>query len=359
MGVVGAIQTLPDLFFGMIAGAIADRSDRKRMMFLADLARAVLTAMIPLSVALDGPTMAVVVVVTAPMAVCRSFFLAGYTSSMPALVGRSQLGRANSYFEVIFSMGFIIGPVIAGLLAASIGPGPTLAIDALSFALSSLAIALVRRELRAPVDRPRGPIVTEIREGIDYIVGSPILRSAITFWVLTAVLLAPLVTALTVQITVDLGYAPSILGLVLAAYGVGTVIGSLASARLIVRTRVAEVFIGGNLVMGIALVVLAASVQVPVLFAVAFVAGIAQSMVLVMYLTLRTTYSPDELLGRIGSTARTFSLGLQPVGLLVGGALIDATSGATTIALIGGAVALVGLAFVPVAALRHASLAPR
>jgi hypothetical protein len=119
------------------------------------------------------------------------------------------------------------------------------------------------------------------------------------------------------------------------------------------------VFIGGNLVMGIALVVLAVSVQVPVLFAVAFVAGIAQSMVLVMYLTLRTTYSPDELLGRIGSTARTFSLGLQPVGLLVGGALIDATSGATTIALIGGAVALVGLAFVPVAALRHASLAPR
>ena len=95
------------------------------------------------------------------------------------------------------------------------------------------------------------------------------------------------------------------------------------------------------------------------LLAVAFVAGIAQSMVLVMYLTLRTTYSPDELLGRIGSTARTFSLGLQPIGMLVGGALIDATSGATTIAIMGSAVVLVSLAFAPVAALRHASLAPR
>jgi MFS family permease len=359
MGLVSAIQTLPDLFFAMIAGAIADRTDRKRMMFLADLGRGALTALIPLSVALGGPTMLVIVIVAAPMSILRAFFLAGYTSSMPALVGRSQLGRANSFFEVIYSMGYIIGPAVAGLLAVSIGPGPTLAIDAVSFALSGIAIAFVRRELRAPIDRPRAPIVTDIREGIDYIAASPILRSAIAFWCLTAVMLAPLVTALTVEVTKELGYAASILGLILAAYGVGTVIGALVSARLIVRTRVAEVFVGGNIAMGISLVVLAISVQVPVLLGVALVAGIAQSMVLVMYLTLRTTYSPDELLGRIGSTARTFSLGLQPVGLLVGGALIDATSGSTTIALVGIAVALVGLVFAPVAALRHASLAPR
>jgi len=56
MGVVGALQTLPDLFLGMVAGAIADRSDRKRMMLLADLGRAGLTALIPISVALGGPT---------------------------------------------------------------------------------------------------------------------------------------------------------------------------------------------------------------------------------------------------------------------------------------------------------------
>ena len=359
MGVVGAIQTLPDLFFGMIAGAIADRSDRKRMMFVADLVRAGLTALIPLSVALDGPTMAVIVVVTAPMAVCRSFFLAGYTASVPALVGRSQIGRANSSFEVIFSLGFIIGPAIAGLLAASIGPGPTLAIDAVSFLVSSLAIALVRRDLRAPIERAPAPLLADIREGVAYIAGSPTLRSAIPFWSFTAILLSPLVTALTVDITVELGYEPSILGLVLAAYGVGTVIGSLLSARWIGRSRVAQVLIGGNVTMGLALIVLSLSVQIPVLLGVAFVAGVAQSLVLVMYLTLRTTYSPDVLLGRIGSTARTFSMGLQPIGMLVGGALIDATSGATTIAAMGSAIVLISLAFLPVGALRHASLVPR
>jgi MFS family permease len=359
MGIVGALQTLPDLFLGMVAGAIADRSDRKRMMFLADLGRAGLTALIPISVALGGPTMAVILLVAAPTSILRSFFLAGYTASVPALVGRSQVGRANSYFEAIYSAGYIVGPAIAGVLAATIGPGPTLAIDALSFGLSALGLLFVRRDLRAPVDRPRRRLVTEIREGIDFISANPTLRTVILFWGATSILLAPLVTALAVHVTRDLGQPPSALGLILASYGVGTVIGSLITARRIGRGRVAEILLGGNLVIGLALVVVAVSVALPVQMGAAFVSGIAQSMVLVTYITLRTAYSPDDMLGRIGSTARTISLGLQPVGLLVGGALIDLTSGSTTIAIIGIAVATISLVFAPIGAIRHASLVPR
>jgi len=359
MGIVGTLQTIPDLFVGMVAGALADRNDRKRMMFLADLGRAALTALIPISVAVGGPTMGVILLVAAPMSILRSFFLAGYTASMPTLVGRSLVGRANSYFEAVYSMGYIIGPAVAGVLAATIGPGPTLAIDALSYVASAVGLAFVRRNLRAPVDRPRERLVTEIREGIDYIVTNPVLRCAILFWGATSILLAPLVLALTVHVTRDLGYTPFILGLILAAYGTGTVTGSLMSARRIGRGRVAEVMIGGNLVLGMSLVVVAFAVEIPVLLAVAAVAGVAQSMILVMYITLRTAYSPDELLGRIGSTARTVSLGLQPIGLLIGGALIDATSGSTTIAAIGVGLLLVSVAFVPVRALRGATLAPR
>ena len=359
MGIVGALQTLPDLFFGMVAGAIADRSDRKRMMFLADLGRAGLTALIPISVALGGPTMAVILLVAAPTSILRSFFLAGYTASVPALVGRSQIGRANSYFEAVYSAGYIIGPAIAGVLAATIGPGPTLAIDAVSFALSALGLLFVRRDLRAPVDRPRRRLLTEIREGIDFIAADPTLRTVILFWGATSILLAPLVTALAVHVTRDLGEPPSVLGLILASYGVGTVFGSLLTARRIGRGRVAEILLGGNLVIGLALVVVAVSVATPLQIGAAFVAAIAQSMVLVTYITLRTAYSPDDLLGRIGSTARSISLGLQPIGLLVGGALIDLTSGSATIALIGVAVAAIALVFAPIAAMRHATVMPR
>jgi len=63
MGIVGAINTAADFVFGTFAGALADRGDRKRMMFVADLGRAVLTALIPLSVLLGGPTVAVIALV--------------------------------------------------------------------------------------------------------------------------------------------------------------------------------------------------------------------------------------------------------------------------------------------------------
>ena len=359
MGIVGALQTLPDLVFGMVAGAIADRTDRKRLMLLADLGRAGLTALIPLSVALGGPTLAVILIVAAPMSILRAFFLAGYTASVPALVGRSQLARANSLFEVIYSTGYIIGPAIAGVLASTIGPGPTLAIDAVSFALSGAGLALVRRPLVAPVDRPRQPLLTEIREGIDYIAGHPILRSIILFWGATSILVAQIVASLTIFITRDLGYEPSILGLTLTAFGIGTVTGSLLSARRTARHRVGLVLLGGNLLMAMALLVGSIVTDVALLLGAAFFAGVAQSLVLVTYLTIRTAFSPDELLGRIGSTARTISLGLQPVGLLTGGALLDLLGGSRVLALMGLAVGGVSLLFALVGTLRSASLPAR
>lgn len=359
MGIVGALQTLPDLVFGMVAGALADRSDRKRMMLLADVGRAALTALIPISVALNGPTMAVILIVAAPLSVLRAFFLAGYTSSVPALVGRSQIARANSYFETVYSSGYIIGPAIAGVLATTIGPGPTLAIDAVSFALSGLGLAFVKRAIVAPVDRPREPLLTEIRQGIDFILGQPVLRTAILYWGATSIVTAPLVTVLAVRITRDLGYEPSILGLLLTAFGIGTVGGALLTARLTARRHVGLILLGGNFVTAVTLVIVAVTVDVPILLGISFVAGIAQSMVLVTYLTLRTALSPDALLGRVGSTARTISLGLQPVGLLVGGALIDLTGGSTTLALMGLAVAAISIAFVPIGVLRRASLPTR
>ncbi|HYH93662.1 MAG TPA: MFS transporter [Candidatus Saccharimonadales bacterium] len=358
MGIVGALQTLPDLVFGMFAGAIADRSDRKRLMFLADLGRAVLTALIPISVFLDGPTMAVILIVAAPISVLRTFFLAGYTASVPALVGRSQIARANSIFEAIYSVGFILGPAIAGLLSSTIGPGPTLAIDAISFGLSAVALLFVKRDLRAPVDRAKASLIEDIREGIAYIVGHPLLRSGILFWGIVSVVTAPLVSALAVHVTRDLELDDAILGLILTAYGVGTVVGSLLSARASSRRPIGPILLGGTFSTGLLLVIIAVTPIVPVMFVVAAASGVAQSMVLVTYITMRTAYSPDALLGRIGSTARTISLGLQPVGLLVGGALIDLTDGSTTIIVMGIALALISLAFAPVSVLRRATAQP-
>ncbi len=356
MGVVGALQTLPDLVLGMFAGALADRSDRKRMMFGADLGRAALTALIPLSVLLHGPTMVVILLVAAPLSTLRSLFFAGYTASIPALVGRPQLARANAIFETVYSSGFIVGPSIAGLLASVIGPGPTLGVDAASFALSSVGLFFVQRPLRAPVDRPATRILDDIREGVSFILGHSMLRSAILFWGLSAITTAPLAAAVVFRITRDLALSPTILGLVLTAYGIGTVAGSLAATRIGRRRSVAPILLAGQFAAGLAILGVALSGLVPLIMGFAVLAGACESMVLVTYISVRSAYSPDHLLGRVGSTARVISLGMQPLGMLAGGLLIDATSGTTTIAVMGIVLCVIALAFMPVRALREARL---
>ena len=99
MGVVGVLQTLPDLVVGLVAGAYADRRDRRLLMLYGDLGRGLLTALVPISFWLGLPTMAVILVVTLPINVLRVFWIAAWTAAMPNLVGREMVGRAASVAE--------------------------------------------------------------------------------------------------------------------------------------------------------------------------------------------------------------------------------------------------------------------
>ncbi len=358
MGVVAAVQAISDFAFAMIAGALADRADRKRMMFLADLGRALLTAVIPISVLLNGPTLAVILVVTAPMSVLRAVFRAAYTASVPGLVGRSQVGRATGIFESVYTAGFIVGPAIAGVLATTIGPGYTLAIDAASFAVSSLGLLLVTRPLRAAIDRPPTRMIDDIREGVAFVARHPVLRALILMFGLSTLALAPTVNALAIRITRDLGLSEAVFGAVLAASGVGAVAGSLAAGWIGQRIGLASLLLVGWFGVGAMSVATALLDQVPAIVALGVASGAAEALVVVAYVTLRTAWSPDHLLGRVSSTARSVSLALQPIGLLVGGALMDVSSGTTTLAVMGVAMCLVAVAFAFVGPLRSASDPP-
>ncbi len=358
MGIVGAINSGADFFMGTIAGALADRGDRKKMMFVADLGRAIFTALIPLCDLLHGPTMVVILLVSGPLAVFRAFFRAGYLASMPNLVGRSQLARGNGILETAFSASFIVGPALAGFLVTVIGPGPTLAVDALSFAISSLGLFLIRRELRAPVDRPAARILDDIREGFVYVARHPVLRSLVLMFAVTASAFAPLGAALTFRIVRDLGESPAAFGLALSGLGVGTLVGSLFASRLGHGTNVARVMVLAVLLMGAAFVAAAAIDSLPAIVALTAVAGAGQAALIVVYVSVRAANSPDELVGRVASTARVISLGLMPIGSLVGGVLIDSVGGTGTLAVLGAVLCLIALVFSQARGLRAASLAP-
>ena len=234
MGIVNALTTLPDLLVGLFAGAYADRWDRRRMMFAADLGRAVLTALIPISVWLDGPTIALILIVTFPMQVLRVLWLAAYTASVPGLVGRSQVARASAIFEAVFNVGWIIGPAIAGLLAATIGPGATIAIDALTFLVSAVTILFVRRPLRA-VRHEETHLLADIREGIRFVAHQPTLRAVLALWTTTSIITAGLTTALIFYLTIDRELGAGVVGLVLSAFAIGSLAGSVVAAHFAFR----------------------------------------------------------------------------------------------------------------------------
>ena len=176
MGIVGVLQTIPDLVLGLPAGAWADRWDRRRTIIATDLGRALLTALIPLSAMLGWDTMTVLLLVALPINALRVLFLAAWTASIPMLVGTDRIARAQGAMEAIFSVSFILGPALAGILVSVIGPVGTIGIDALSFAISAATMALVRRKLQGERTVAEQHIVREIGEGVRYLVHEPVLR---------------------------------------------------------------------------------------------------------------------------------------------------------------------------------------
>jgi hypothetical protein len=96
---------------------------------------------------------------------------------------------------------------------------------------------------------------------------------------------------------------------------------------------------------------------VPVIAIVCLLAGILNSIVLVAYLSLRTLLSPDALLGRVGATARTLSVGMMPLGSLAAGIALDAIGGGPTLTLMGVGLVAAGAGFALVPNVRRARLA--
>ena len=271
-------------------------------------------------------------------------WLAAYTAAVPGLVGRSLVPRASGIFEAVFNIGWIVGPALAGLLAQTIGPGPTIAIDALTFLISAGAILLIRRPLRAERRAEPTHILEDVREGIRFVAGQQTLRAVIALWTCMQVILAGLTAALIFYTTVDRDLGTAAVGIILSAFAVGSLLGALIAARLAVRS-VGRVMLLGAVGEGVSLLIVALGPPVPVMAGVALLTGILSANTMVAYISLRTQLSPDALLGRVGATARTLSVGLMPVGSLAAGIALDAVGGDTTLVIMGVAMLLVALGF--------------
>ncbi len=353
MGLVGMLQMLPHIFFGLPAGALADRWDRRRTMLLCDLGRALLAALIPLSLLLDVPMMPVIYAVAMPLAMLAILFGAAYSAAVPTLVGREQIGPASSNFEAIESLSWIVGPGVTGLLATLVGPGPTLAIDALSFLASAVSLRLVRRQLQLEQPGAQVRILRDVWEGITFIRRHPLLRTLLAYRAVERISLAPIIPALTFYLVVDRRMEPSAVGFAVAVYAGGSLLGTLMAGRL-THTWIGRLMLACGAGMGVASLLLGQSGTLPLILPAAFAFGVAEGLELVLYLTARATATQDALLGRVTSTFTTVILGFGSLGMLLGGLLMDRTDGSTTLTIMGSLVLITTLGFGCLPALRNA-----
>ena len=143
-------------------------------------------------------------------------------------------------------------------------------------------------------------------------------------------------------------------GTVISGYGLGYLLGAVVGGRF-ARGRLGLFMLVGNLAFAASLAFFALADTFPLWLAGCVLTGASGAMVLVSYVTLRAAIPPDALLGRVGSTARTISIGLAPLGMLAGGLLLDRIGGSATILFSAAAVAAITALFALSGALRAAT----
>ena len=139
LGVVGALEFVPFVLFGLIVGVYADRWDRRRILLIADLVRFAVLASVPLAAFFHVLTLAQLYLVAFIAGTARVWFEVAHYSLIPALVSPARAVEANSSLEVTEGVSSLVGPALGGLLIKVLGAATALLADALSFLLAAAA----------------------------------------------------------------------------------------------------------------------------------------------------------------------------------------------------------------------------
>jgi MFS family permease len=335
---VAIASRLPWLLFALVAGALADRLDRRRTMILVDLFRAGLLGALALATAAGVANLPLLYLVAFALGVAETLFDTSAQSIMPNLVEGEQLSKANGrLYAVELTMNQFVGPPLGGFLAA-IAIGAAFGTGAAAYLLAAASLLLIRGSFRPVREGPPTRLHEDIAEGLRYLLGHRLLR-------VLAIMVGIGNLSSTAAFSVFVLYAvePGPLGLDEVAFGLMTTalaVGSLVGSFLVERL---ERLLGRANLLAVSMVSFAATVIAPVLttnvplialiWVVTGAIGIAWNVITV---SLRQKIVPDALLGRVNATYRLLAWGTMPLGAALGG-LIGETLGLAAVFWIFGA----------------------
>lgn len=326
VGALGAVGALPHLLFGFVAGAWVDRLRRRPILVAADLLRFLLLLLVAFVTFRGALSIAFLVGVAFLIESCTVFFDLSYVAYVPSLMAKDQLVGANSRLEASASASQIVGPAVGGAAIRLLGAPFALLFDAISYLASALLLTRIRASEEAPERTEESHIVTEIREGLDYLWSNRVLRGlALANGMVNLggyIFLAVYILYMVRNLHLD----PGAIGLVLATGGGGALAGALAAAPAQRRWGAAPVLIGSLVMFGVSgltvpLAVLFPAVALPMIVASEVLQWFAILVFSVNAVTVRQSISPPQMLGRINGSMRVLTFGLRTVASLLGGLL--------------------------------------
>ncbi|MDQ3328416.1 MAG: MFS transporter, partial [Chloroflexota bacterium] len=330
---------LPYLLFGLIGGALADRSNRKRLMIGADLGRAAVIASIPLLYYFDALPLWWIYGTSFVSTMLRILFDAGEFAAIPSLVPREDLVRANGRIQAVYSAGFVAGPPLAGLAAAYVPVVDVLLLDAMTFVVSAILLAWIRTSFNTEVRGERRKLRSDIAEGLRYVWRNPVLRHISLMMALVNFVTAVQHVQLVLFAKEQLAATNVQFGLLLAGEGVGVIVLSLAAGPLRRRFPFGVVALGA-LAGWQALVI--AFALLPYFWAALALWAVASGLGALFNIntsSLRQEIVPNQLLGRVMSVASVIAWSAIPLGALLGGWVVEA-AGVTFAYVASGAIAI-------------------
>ena len=357
---VGLAQFLPTVAFGLFSGALVDRYERRRVIVVSSLGRSAAMGALVVALYLIGFNLSIIVLASAVFAVSATFFGPGSQALLPEIVPRGSLDRANGLFESTESIAGIAGSAAAGVLVLAVGAIPSLGIDAASYLVGALFIALIGAVVASnePTTASEG-LVQEVRAGLAYLRRTRGLFQLTLVSLVSNFLFSIVLTFLVVYTSNVLHGSALVYGgieaLLAAGWGIGgLLVGRLRLTRYTGRLAALSGFVEGAVVLGLILVPTLA-VAFPLVLAV----GVWQGILNVSWLSTVQAEVPQQLQGRYFATDNALSYAAIPGSQTLGGILIVASGLPITFLYVGVGSLVTSVGFLSLSGLRKLGYDPR
>lgn len=335
-GAVGMAKALPLMVFGLFAGSLVDRYDRRRLYLVALSGQAFCSVLLAVQAFfLHLPVLGLLGIVA--LQACFSAAVAPAARTfLPRLLAPEQLAAGLALTRIGFQGAMLGGPALGGLILGTWGVGACYLVDAVTFC------AALWGAFGLPATSPSGgrPGVRGVLDGLAFLVRAPMVRAALLTDLAATVLSMPI--GLFPLLNAErFGNDPRTLGLFLSAIAVGGVVASVLSGIFTRQARQGVVMLVGATAWGTALAAFAVTPNPWLGLAFLVVAGAADTVTVVARSTVVQLHTPDPMLGRVSAAEQIVGQGGPEVGNLRGGLVAAATTG--TVALLSGGLACVAV----------------